>query len=68
MPYLAGVVSGVLLTIVVVFMVDTLTVASDPIRGEPKKIVNWDVAAEKLRSSFVKAPPGKSTSSWPYSL
>jgi hypothetical protein len=53
MPYLTGVISGVLLTILVVFMVDTLTVASDPIRGEPKKIVNWDVAAEKLRSSFV---------------
>jgi hypothetical protein len=37
MPYLAGVVSGVLLTIVVVFMVDTLTVASDQSGGSLRK-------------------------------
>ena len=51
MPYLAGLVSGVLLTILVVFMVDTFSVA-DQSGSETRKIVNWDVAAQKLSSSF----------------
>jgi len=45
MPYLAGVVTGMLLTVLVVFLVDNLAV-------EPQKIVNWDVAAQKLQSSI----------------
>jgi hypothetical protein len=52
MPYLAGVVSGVLLTVLVVFLVDNLAVANAPSGTEPQKIVNWDVAAQKLRLSF----------------
>jgi hypothetical protein len=42
MPYLAGLVTGVLLTILVVFLVDTFTEGA-------RKIVNWDVAAQRLR-------------------
>jgi hypothetical protein len=52
MPYLAGVVSGVLLTVLVVFLVDNIAVANAPSGTEPQKIVNWDVAAQKLRLSF----------------
>jgi hypothetical protein len=44
MPYLAGLVTGVLLTILVVFLVDTFTEGADS-----RKIVNWDVAAQRLR-------------------
>ena len=51
MPYLAGVVTGVLLTVLVVFLADNLAVVNAPAGTEPQKIVNWDVAAQKLRSS-----------------
>ena len=53
MPYLAGIVTGVLLTILVVFLVDNLAVVNAPAGSEPQKIVNWDVAAQKLRSSII---------------
>jgi hypothetical protein len=46
MPYLAGVLTGALL------LVDNLTVANAPAGTEPQKIVNWDVAAQKLHSSI----------------
>ena len=52
MPYLAGVVTGVLLTVLVVFFVDNLAVVNAPSGTEPQKIVHWDVAAHKLRSSI----------------
>jgi hypothetical protein len=52
MPYLAGVVTGVLLTVLVVIFVDNLAVVNAPSGTEPQKIVNWDVAAHKLRSSI----------------
>ena len=52
MPYLAGVVAGVLLTVLVVFLMDNLAVVNAPAGSEPQKIVNWDVAAQKLRSSI----------------
>ena len=52
MPYLAGVVTGALLTVLVVFLVDNLSVVNAPAGTEPQKIVNWDVAAQKLRSSI----------------
>jgi hypothetical protein len=52
MPYLAGIVTGVLLTILVVFLVDNLAVVNAPAGSEAQKIVNWDVAAQKLRSSI----------------
>jgi hypothetical protein len=52
MPYLAGVVTGVLLTVLVVFLVDNLAVVNAPVGTEPQRIVNWDVAAQKLHSSI----------------
>jgi hypothetical protein len=52
MPYLAGLLTGVLLTVFVVFLVDNLAVANAPAGTEPQKIVNWDVAAQKLRFSI----------------
>jgi hypothetical protein len=52
MPYLAGVVTGVLLTVLVVFLVDNLAVVNAPVGTEPQKIVNWDVEAQKLHSSI----------------
>ena len=52
MPYLAGLVTGVLLTVLVVFLVDNLAVVNAPAGSEAQKIVNWDVAAQKLHSSI----------------
>jgi hypothetical protein len=52
MPYLAGVVTGVLLTVLVVVLLDNLAVVHAPVGIEPQRIVNWDVAAQKLRSSI----------------
>ena len=52
MPYLSGVLTGVVLTIVIVFLVDNLAVVNLLTGSEPQKIVNWDVAAQKLRSSI----------------
>jgi hypothetical protein len=52
MPYLASVVTGMLLTVLVVFLVDNLAVVNAPVGTEPQRIVNWDVAAQKLRSSI----------------
>jgi hypothetical protein len=51
MSYLTGFLTGVLLTVLVVFLVDNLAVANAPSGTEPQKIVNWDVAVQKLRSS-----------------
>ena len=58
MPYLAGVLTGVLLTVLVAFLADNLAVASASSGTEPQKIVNWDVAAQKLRSSVVAVEQG----------
>jgi len=52
MPYLAGVLTGALLTVFVGFLVDNLAVVNAPAGSEPQKIVNWDVAAQKLHSSI----------------
>jgi hypothetical protein len=49
---LMGVLTGVLLTVLGVFVLDNLAVANAPSGTEPQKIVNWDVAAQKLRSSI----------------
>jgi hypothetical protein len=51
MPYLAGVLTGAILTVLIVFLVDNLAVVNAPAGTEPQRIVNWDVAARKLRSS-----------------
>src|SRR4029453_15207634 len=52
MPHLAGLLTGVLPPVLVVFLVDNLAVVNAPAGTEPQKIVNWDVAAQKLRSSI----------------
>jgi hypothetical protein len=57
-PYLAGVLTGVVLTIFVVFLVDNLAVANAPSGTEPQKIVNWDVAAQDLHSSLTTLQRG----------
>ena len=58
MPYLAGVLTGVLLTVLVVLLVDNVSVADAPTGTQPQKIVNWDVAGEKLRSSVTSLEEG----------
>jgi hypothetical protein len=52
MPYLAGLLTGVLLTVLAVFVTDHVKTGGGTSAGEPQKIVNWDVAEQKLRSSF----------------
>ncbi len=52
MSYLTGFLTGVLLTVFVVFLVDNFAVANAPSGTEPQKIVNWDVAVQKLRCSI----------------
>jgi hypothetical protein len=49
MPYLAGFLTGVLFTILMVFIIDNVNVAGET-TSEPQKIVNGDVAAQKLRT------------------
>jgi hypothetical protein len=49
MPYLAGVLTGVLLTVLAVFVIDHVK-AKDDTSASAQKIVNWDVAAQRLRS------------------
>jgi hypothetical protein len=50
MPYLSGVLTGVLLTILTVFVIDHVKAAGET--SEPQKIVSWDVAAQRLSSSM----------------
>jgi len=52
MPYLVGVLTGAILTVLIVFLVDNLAVVNATPGTEPQRIVNWDVAAQKLRSSI----------------
>jgi hypothetical protein len=52
MPYLAGVLTGVLLTILAVFVIDHVQAKSDTSASEPQKIVNWDVAEQRLSASL----------------
>jgi hypothetical protein len=51
MPYLAGLLTGAVLIVLVVFLVDNFAVVNAPAGTEPQQIVNWDLAAQKLRSS-----------------
>jgi len=51
MPYLAGILTGVLLTILAVFIIDHVKAGDETSASEPQKIVNWDVA-EQVRSSL----------------
>ena len=52
MPYLAGVLTGVLLTILAVFVIDHVKADSQTSTTEPQKIVNWVVAEQRLRPSL----------------
>ena len=53
MPYLDGCsVTGILLTVLAVFVIDHVKTASETSANEPQKIVNWDVAEQRLRSSL----------------
>jgi hypothetical protein len=47
MPYLAGVVTGVLLTILAVFVIDHVNAEGKTLASEPQKIVNWNVAEQR---------------------
>jgi hypothetical protein len=58
MPYLAGLLTGVLLTVLVVFVADNLAVTSAASQSEAQRIVNWDIAAEKLHSSITALRDG----------
>jgi hypothetical protein len=51
MPYLMGVLTGMLLTVLVVFLVDNLAVVNAPPGTEPQKIVNWEVAAHSAKTA-----------------
>jgi len=51
MPFLVGLLSGILLTVLTVFLVDNVSVGNSP-PPQTQKMVNWDVAAEKFRSSI----------------
>ena len=48
MRFLLGVIFGVLLLVVVVFIADSLATAEGPTGAAPRQIVNWDVAADRL--------------------
>ena len=47
MPYLSGVLTGVVLTILVVFLVDHVGTGPDQ-----RTIVNWSVASDKIDASI----------------
>ena len=51
MSYLAGLLTGVLLTILTVFVIDHVKAEGETSASEPQKIVNWDVAAQRLSAS-----------------
>jgi len=46
-PYLSGVLTGVVLTILVVFLIDHVATGPDQ-----RTIVNWSVASDKLDASI----------------
>jgi uncharacterized membrane protein YoaT (DUF817 family) len=48
MRFLLGVIFGVLLLVVVVFIADSLATSEGATGAAPRQIVNWDVAAERL--------------------
>ena len=52
MPYLAGLLTGVFLTIFAVFVIDHVKAEGETSASEPQKIVNWDVAAQRLSASL----------------
>jgi hypothetical protein len=52
MPYVAGVLTGVLLTIPTVFVIDHVKAEGETSASESQKIVNWDVAAQRRSASL----------------
>jgi hypothetical protein len=52
MPYLAGVLTGVLLTILAVFVIDHVKAEGETSASEPQRIVNWGVATQRLSSAL----------------
>jgi hypothetical protein len=51
MHFFLGAINGVLVTILTVFFVDALTTATSPDGPQSQRIVNWDVAGERLVAS-----------------
>jgi hypothetical protein len=58
MPYLAGLFTGIILTVLLVFVADNLTVTNAPSGTQPQTIVNWGVASQKLHSSVLALREG----------
>jgi hypothetical protein len=56
MRFLLGVVFGVLLIVGAAFIADSLATAEGTACAEPRQIVNWDVAGDRLISQRRSAP------------
>ena len=52
MRFLLGVICGMLLMVIVAFIADSLATADEPPGTQPQRIVNWDVAGERLNRSI----------------
>jgi hypothetical protein len=48
MRFLLGVIFGVLLIVATVFIADSLATTEGAASAEPRQIVNWDVASDRL--------------------
>jgi hypothetical protein len=51
MRFFLGVICGVLLLVIAAFVADSLATADEP-GSQPQRIVNWDVAGERLNRSI----------------
>jgi hypothetical protein len=51
MQFFLGAVCGVVLTVLAAFLADALT-STDPAAGQTERIVNWQVAGQRLASSL----------------
>jgi hypothetical protein len=52
MRFFLGVICGVLLTVIAAFIADSLATADEPPGTQSQRIVNWDVAGERLNRSI----------------
>jgi hypothetical protein len=52
MRFFLGAICGVLLTVIAAFIADSLATADEPPGTHPQRIVNWDVAGERLNRSI----------------
>ena len=48
MRFLLGVIFGILLIVATVFVADSLATTEGAASAEPRQIVNWDVASDRL--------------------